>query len=201
MNIIRKITLLLLVIVCQITTAQTVRQVLDKVAATVENAGGVTAAFSISNTKIQARGTIALKGKKFQVTTPHGITWFDGKTQWTYVKQNDEVNVSTPTEAQLQQINPYTFLNLYKKGYNLSLDKKAASTYEVHLKAASAKSKLQEVYVVVNKKNYVPSQIKMLRDGKWTTIAITDFKKAKLNDNLFRFNAKDYPSAEVIDLR
>jgi hypothetical protein len=38
------------------------------------------------------------------------------------------------------------------------------------------------------------------RNG-WTTINISNLKAAKLNDNMFRFNAKDYPHAEVIDLR
>ena len=116
------------------------------------------------------------------------------------MKQNEEVNVSTPTAAQLQQINPYTFINLYKKGYKLSLDKSGKS-HEVHMKATNKQAKMQELYIVVDKKSYVPSQVRMMQGGKWTTINISQFKKASLADSQFRFNAKDYPHAEVIDLR
>ena len=70
--------------------AQTAREVLDKTAAALSNKGGVTANFSIRN---GVSGSIKIKGRKFQATTPQGIVWFDGKTQWTYVKQNNEVNV------------------------------------------------------------------------------------------------------------
>ena len=88
-----------LLLTLQTATGQTAKAVLDKVATVVNHTGGVTAAFQISSAKVNASGTMALKGQKFQVTTPHGITWFDGKTQWTYVKQNEEGNVSTPTAA------------------------------------------------------------------------------------------------------
>ena len=189
-----------LLLTLQTATGQTAKAVLDKVATVVNHTGGVTAAFQISSAKVNASGTMALKGQKFQVTTPHGITWFDGKTQWTYVKQNEEVNVSTPTAAQLQQINPYPFINLYKKGYKLSLDKSGKS-HEVHMKATNKQAKMQELYIVVDKKSYVPSQVRMMQGGKWTTINISQFKKASLADSQFRFNAKDYPHAEVIDLR
>ena len=70
--------------------------------------------------------------------------------------------------------------------------------YEMHLKAQ--KNNIREVYITVNKK-YQPTQIKVLNDKGWSTITITNFKTAKLSDSIFRFNDKDYPQAEVIDLR
>jgi len=46
-----------------------------------------------------------------------------------------------------------------------------------------------------------PKQVKMKRGGEWTTITISNFQHKKLSDNLFSFNSKDFPTAEVIDLR
>ena len=40
-----------------------------------------------------------LSGQKFVVNMGGTITWFDGKTMWSYVKKNEEVNVTTPTAA------------------------------------------------------------------------------------------------------
>ncbi|MBQ8655808.1 MAG: outer-membrane lipoprotein carrier protein LolA [Prevotella sp.] len=177
------------------------RQVLNKAAETVSNKQGVSAKFTITSANIgSTSGTISVKGNKFQATTPVATIWFDGKTQWTYMKNNDEVNVSNPTEAQLQAINPYNFINLYRNGFSYTMTTKG-NAYEVHLTATNKKRSVQEMYITVNKSTYVPTQVKMKQTGGWTTINISNFKATKLSDNLFRFNSKDYPHAEVIDLR
>ena len=57
------------------------------------------------------------------------------------------------------------------------------------------------MYITVNKSTYIPTEVKMRQGSKWITISISNFKAAPLNDSMFRFNAKDFPNAEVIDLR
>lgn len=179
---------------------QSAKEVLDKAAAAVSNKSGVTASFVLKGGQMNDKGTIKIKGQKFQATTPDAIIWFDGKTQWIYVKKNDEVNVSNPKESELQNLNPYNFIYLYKKGYNYTMAKKA-SGYEVHLTATNKKLTAQEMYITVNPKTYIPSQIRVKHAKGWNTIEITNFKKANLPDGSFRFNSKDFPQAEVIDLR
>jgi len=41
----------------------------------------------------------------------------------------------------------------------------------------------------------------MLHNGKWTTIMISNFRASNLSDSMFSFNSKDFPEAEIIDLR
>ena len=41
----------------------------------------------------------------------------------------------------------------------------------------------------------------MRQSSGWITISISNVKSSNLSDALFTFNAKDYPKAEVIDLR
>ena len=188
-----------LLLTLQTATGQTAKAVLDKVATVVNHTGGVTAAFQISSTKVNASGTMALKGQKFQVTTPHGITWFDGKTQWTYVKQNNEVNITTPNQSQKAQMNPYVFVNCYKKGYRMSM-KDVGNSKEVHL-TATGKNPISQMYIIVDNKTGVPSHVKMKLNGSWTVIVISNFKTANLSESSFNFNAKEFPHAEVIDLR
>lgn len=181
--------------------AQQARTILDKAAATVSNPGGVEAQFQvISKAFGSTSGTIAIKGNKFHATTPQATVWFDGKTQWTYVNGNDEVNISTPTEAELQAINPYNFINLYKNGYTYTMNT-AGTNYVIHLTSNSADRKIKELFITVNKKSYEPMQVKMLQGKKWTTFDITSIKKEKIADSQFRFNSKDFPKAEIIDLR
>ncbi len=185
---------------CSITVSgQTARQVLDRTAAVVSDKSGTSAAFAIKGNNMNTSGNIAIKGRKFHAATPQATIWFDGKTQWTYLKKNDEVNVSNPTDDELAAINPYNFIYLYKNGYTYTMTKKNGA-FEVHLKAKEKKS-LSELYIVVNQKTYAPAQIRLKQKNGWTTIDISQFKKAKLADAAFRFNSKDFPTAEVIDLR
>ena len=191
---------MLAVTICS-ANAQTAKQVLDKTASVLSNKGGVTANFSITGKNIgTTSGKISVKGRMFQATTPQAMVWFNGKTQWTYMKSQQEVNVSNPTEAELQAINPYNFINIYKKGYSYTM-KTVSAGYEVHLKATDAKRQIQEMYITVNKSTYAPSQVKMRQGKKWTTINVSSLKKANLSSSVFTFPSKDYPNAEVIDLR
>ena len=196
----RVIPTLLLALLPLASFAQTARQVLDKTAAVVAAKNGAQASFTMKGEHLNTSGTLAIKGRQFHATTPQAIIWFDGKTQWTYLKQNEEVSVANPSEAELAAINPYTFIYMYKQGYSSTLSKKGQS-YEVHLTATDKKRKIEEMYITVNQKSYVPSQIRLKQKNGWVTIASSNFKATKLSDATFRFNAKDYPHAEVIDLR
>jgi len=192
--------LLLLFIISVASYGQTAKQVLDKAANAVSNKSGITASFNLKGGQMNDKGTISIKGKKFHAITPDVIIWFDGKTQWTLLKKNEEVNVSTPNEAQLQALNPYNFIYMYKNGYTYTM-KKQSGTYEVSLKATDKKRLVQEMVLSINAKTYIPSKIRVKHSKGWNTIEISNFKKANLSDNEFRFNSKDFPQAEVIDLR
>jgi outer membrane lipoprotein-sorting protein len=188
-----------MLLICAASFGQSAKSVLDKAASAVTNKNGVTADFTMSGGMGNVSGTIAVKGRKFHATTSVATMWFDGKTMWTYMKKNDEVNVTTPNETQLQKINPYNFINLYKKGYDMTMSK-SDKAYTVHLTAQGG-NKIQELFITVDKKSYHPTQVKMLQGKKWTVFDITNLKAQKVADATFAFNSKDFPSAEVIDLR
>lgn len=191
----------MMLLICIGAQAESAKSILDKAAATVSNPGGVQANFQMISKQFgSTSGTISIKGHKFHASTPQVIVWFDGKTQWTYMKNNDEVNVSNPTEAELQSINPYNFINIYKKGFKLS-SKKVNDSYEVHLKSTDKNRKIQEMYIIVDQQSYRPTHVKMLQNGKWSVLLISGLKSTSLNDGMFQFNSKDFPQAEIIDLR
>lgn len=189
-----------LMMACATAFAQTAKEVLDKTAKAVSNPNGVSADFKMSGGMGNIGGTIAVKGKKFQATTSLATVWFDGKTMWTYMKKNEEVNITTPNDAQLQKINPYNFINLYKSGYDITMNQ-SSTAYTVHLTAQSQSNNIQELFITVDKKSYHPTQVKMLQGKKWTTFDISNLKAQTLADTKFTFNSKDFPSVEVIDLR
>ena len=176
------------------------KKVLDKAAAVVGRRGGAAANFSITGGEVgRTSGSIIIKGNKFKAITPGSTIWFDGKTQWAYMKSTNEVNVSTPSEAKRLSMNPYAFIPMYKNGYHMSM-KTTAAAYIVHLQAIHPARSMQEFYVTISKTFY-PQQIKMLQGKKWVTINISSFRAASHPNSYFRFRHSDAPSAEVVDLR
>ena len=181
--------------------AQTAKQVLDKCAATISSKDGVKADFTMQSAQYgNHSGKIAVKGKMFHATTSAATMWFDGKTLWTYMAKNEEVNVTSPSEAQLQVLNPDNFINMYKKGFTYTMTQ-TDKVYNVHLTASDKTKRVPEMFITVDKATSHPAEVKLLQKQKWTTFTIENLQTTKLADAEFRFNSKDFPSAEVIDLR
>lgn len=153
-----------------------------------------------------AFGNMQISGNKFKITTPDMITWYNGQTQWSYVLNNEEVNISTPTEEEQQNINPYAFVNIYKKGYNYSMREttlRGKACYEVTLIAQDKKSSLPTIILDIEKSNRVPLCVRLQHDAQtWTRITIQSYEdKQSFPANHFEFNRHDFPQAEIIDLR
>ena len=206
------IALLSLPVIAQQQQSQA-KAVLEKTAEAFKKASGVRADFTLkalNDGRLEGRenGVIQLKGEKFMLKTSETTTWFDGKTQWSYVTKNDEVNVSNPTQEELQQINPYTFLYMYQKGFSYKLGAtkmyRGKAVWEVVLTARDKKQELERITLFVTKDTYEPLYILLQQRGQQTRneITITSYQtKQNYADQVFTFDKKQYPNAEVIDLR
>ena len=206
------IALLSLPVIAQQQQSQA-KAVLDRTADAFRKAGGVKADFvvkAVTNGLAEGaeNGTIQLKGEKFVLKTSDVVTWFDGKTQWSYVVKNDEVNVSSPTQEELQQINPYTFLYMYQKGFSYKLGTtktfRGKAVWEVILTAKDKKQELERITLFVTKDTYEPLYILLQQRGQQarSEITVTDYQiRQNYADSVFAFDRKRYPGAEIIDLR
>ncbi len=56
------------------------------------------------------------------------------------------------------------------------------------------------MYITINKKTHVPSQVKMRQGSTWSTINIIGFKAKSISNSAFTFNSKEFPGAEVIEI-
>lgn len=188
------------------------RVILERTEDAFRRAGGIEADFTVQtylNGALEgsSEGVIRLKGAKFVLDAEGVKTWFDGRTQWSYLTGSDEVNVSEPTPEELRSINPYLLLSAYKYGYGLKLGKNASyagkPAYEVILTASDKKHDLQSVTFFVAKDDYRPLGIGLTgKEGSSLSLRVKSYKTAQTYaDSLFVFDKKAYPTAEVIDLR
>lgn len=188
------------------------RKVLDEIAARFTKQGGVKATFKADNfthgnLQGNASGTMYLQGNKFRMVTPDMTTWYNGETQWSYIKANEEVNVSTPTAEEQQNINPYTFINLYKKGYDLRLKEtslRGKPSYEITLTSQNKQEKLHTIILDIDKnsRELMCIRIQQERKEQWARISIQQFHTGQsFSPKDFEFDPALYPEAEIIDLR
>ncbi|MBO4672838.1 MAG: outer-membrane lipoprotein carrier protein LolA [Bacteroidaceae bacterium] len=182
--------------------AQDATKILDKSAATLKSAGNVKIGFTIEVEGGSSNGYIKLQGQKFVINMGSTISWFDGKTMWTYVKANDEVNVTEPTANEVAKMNPYSFLSFYKNGYTAKMGTGTAKAYEVVLTSEEGNS-FQKVVIRVNKSTYYPTSVRMISaKGAETYIRCNSLlKNQRYKASTFQFKEKDYPGVDVIDLR
>ena len=187
--------------------------VLNNASTAYFKAGGVKAGFSISvlgyGGKITNKldGNICLKGSKFKLEVDEMITWFDGKNQWVYLKNNNEVNLSNPSEEEQLMINPVKVFQLYKHGYNCKWigqnSESGKTTLKVSLIPKDKNGTVQNIIASFDKTSYRPVSIIITnKDKSGSRISIPAYLTGqKYQDAQFVFQQKSYPNTEVIDLR
>ena len=184
------------------------RDILDRAADAFRREGGVKITFSVRAPEGNTNGSIRLKGDKFLLETEGVTTWFDGRTQWSYLASSDEVNVSEPTLEELQSINPYSWLSLYKQDYKLKVAKTGNASddtaYKVVMNATKRSQNMQCIILYIEKGSFRPLKLSMVQRGsKDAAVVFTNSYQTGKNydDSLFVFDRKAYPTAELVDLR
>ena len=183
------------------------RDILRRAADTFLRSGGVNASFSVRSSEGSYAGAIRLKAEKFVLEAGGMTTWFDGRTQWTCLPSGEEVNVSEPTAEELQSLNPYAWLSLYRNGYRAQFYRHASSAdaaryYCVLLTAAHDSTELQSLIIYVQKNTYRPSRIVLQQGGEEVEITIVAYQDGlSWADNHFSFDVSKHPGIEVIDMR
>ena len=191
-------------------SAQDAMKVLDIAAERIRQAGNVKIEYHVSifagtTERASATGTMWLQGSKLKLDADGVTTWYDGKTRWCYVPSSNEVSIDEPSRKEMAAMNPYTFMEIYKKGFKMSVKEsvlRGDPVYEVYLKAKYAKMDVKEVYVDIRKSDYQPLCIRVRESNDWQRVSITNFTgDVKLGDTFFTFPEKDYPNVLVNDMR
>lgn len=192
--------------------SQNAKTLLDNASAAYTKAGGVNATFTLNTEDTRKKvtyshdGTALMKGNMFKIEIPDGITWFDGKTQWVYVKGGDEVNVSNPSGEELAGISPSVFLNIYKTGFKLNYkgEKKenGKTSYLIEM-VPQKKNEYSKILVYIDKSTNLFNKVSLFsRDGINTHLTIRKLQVNQAYSNgIFAFDKKQYPGVEIVDLR
>ncbi|MES2266607.1 MAG: outer membrane lipoprotein carrier protein LolA [Bacteroidota bacterium] len=130
----------------------------------------------------------------------------DGKNQWTYLKDANEVQLSAADNSE-EGFNPAKIFTMYEKGYKYiytGQQKLAGKIYQViDLTPEDSKKTFFKVRLMIDKvKNQLYSaQIFDKNGSKYTYTLRTFTPNYKVAESAFVFDKKTYPGVEVVDLR
>lgn len=189
------------------------KEILDKSSVAFNQAKGMSASFTLNVKDLKAKvtesfdGQIRMKGDKFYLTVPEYDLWFNGTTQWLYVKANEEVNVSQPSQEEVQMLNPSVLFSLYKKGHRYQYlgekaDIKGKQVHEIEL-TPEKKSDIQKMTIQIGKVSLLPHCITIYyKNNMINIIHINQYETGKeYADSDFAFDKKKHPEVDIIDLR
>lgn len=153
---------------------------------------------------IVSSGTFTLKGSKFVLEMTEMKAWFDGKTQWSYMTQSNEVSITEPTEKELSETNPMAILSGFKAKCTIRFAKTKSNQNHCIEMIPKVKSKgITKIDVQVNKTNGNLFSIKLTNtNGTNTLLTLNNFQKGvNVSDNVFVFNKAKYKGIAINDLR
>ncbi len=148
-----------------------------------------------------ASGTAYMQGDAYKLEIEGQQIISDGKTQWTYLPDSEEVMVSNPSDDE-NIITPIKLLTTYDKDYTMKYAKSSEKGIKV-VEMSNPKGEFSKVTLKINEaKLEIVSATISNRSGDAFTIKI---KKTVFDQNLdakfFTFDEKAHPKVDVIDMR
>ena len=149
-------------------------------------------------------GTFTLFGNKFTLEITDMKVYFDGKTQWAYIPQNNEVSITEPTEKELSETNPMAILSSFKSKSLIRFSTKSKSNlnYFIEMTPKAKQQGIEKIELIVVKSSEIIQSIKIINsNGSISTLTLTNFQKTVVNNNNFTFNQSKYKGIVINDLR
>ena len=151
-------------------------------------------------------GRITVKGEKYRLIMDQYEILFDGQDRWTYMKEDNEVQVSSfdPNEEADDINNISKIFTMYKSGFKyLFIESRDNGTIDVvDLVPEDTSKDIFKIRMEIAKDRSLKSFKMFDKSGTRYVYTITKFEEdGSITDGAFRFKASDYPDAEVIDFR
>ncbi len=154
-------------------------------------------------------GTIKLKGQKYVVDLPGvGVkVYSDGKSSWNYMKQGNQVTISSMDDSGSELMDPSSLFSIYEKGFisKFVAEKNVGgkSVYQIDLFPDKKEFDVSKITIEIDKGTMMIKSAQLFgTDGNVYGIVVKKMDTTKdFPDSDFVFDAKKFPDIEVIDLR
>lgn len=130
------------------------------------------------------------------------ITWSDGKTDWVYDSEKNEIEITNAKPKEKTETNSDTKLfQGITDGYEVKIDKETATEWHIRCKRSKSnpdKDDPKRMDLVVAKGTYWP--VSLSTSVTAATVTLRDISFG-VTEKQVTFNPKDFPNATIVDKR
>ncbi len=203
----RIVVFLSLLLVSAAALAQTPQEIISRMEDTF-NAHESEGLIMTVEIKIPILGSIATKtyslGSKLRMDASSGgtkvISWYDGKTSWTYTSDKNEIPVKKDDGSSAESGDTAMFSGI-TEGYDVTLKEETADAwYFICHKSKTNKEKdaPKKIDLVISKGTYYPKKLSASMSSVTMTMRDIDFG---VSEEMVTFNPDNYPGATIVDKR
>ena len=152
------------------------------------------------------RGTILLRGDRYNLKFMEQNIISDGRTVWSFNSNTNEVHINQANSRDTEMFNPIALLNNYEENFRAILIRedveRGVPAMIIDLRPFEART-YHKVRVITDKARHTIMTIEIHEKGG--TILAFRVDRMQTNvpapDSEFRFNASGHPGVEVVDMR
>lgn len=130
------------------------------------------------------------------------VTWSDGKTEWVYDSEKNEIEIKNAKPKEKTETNGDTKLfQDITDGYEVKIDKETATEWHIRCKRSKSnpdKDAPKRMDLVVAKGTYWP--VSLSTSVTAATVTMRDFSFGVTEEQV-TFNPNEFPNANIIDKR
>lgn len=188
---------------------QLAKELLEKLSKTTKAHKNITIEFDFllenkhQNIKENQQGTLIMEENKFHLTINNQIIINDGKSQWIYLSDLNEVQIMDhdPEESMMQ---PDKIFTIYEESYKYTYIGNEINNkrkLEIIDLIPEESQEFIRINIAINsEKNQLERVTLYDKNGSTYTYLIKSFKP-NTNTKPFYFNTANFPNLEIIDLR
>jgi outer membrane lipoprotein-sorting protein len=188
------------------------KSILNKVTETTKSYSSITASFdfTMQNTNVGLKetssGNLILQKENYKLTFNGFEIFSNGKIQWTYMPDANEVTINNADNEEEEIINPATIFNIYEKGFKNTFagefTNNGKKVFRIELTPLEIKEFTKIMLDIEQSTNQIVSATLLGTDKNTYIITVKSMITNKNYDaSTFVFNTKKNPKVQVVDMR
>lgn len=147
-------------------------------------------------------GTMKLDNDRYSLAMENMKVWCDGKVQWSYMKDIDEVYITGADSEEAQNLSPLYIMEKYRENYSMVLVDKGTSAMVI-LTSKEPEEEVERLELVIDKETARLQSlfIYMSAQGKVEVFLNNYVAKCSFGRNEYECPINAFPTAEIIDMR